>query len=212
MRHASNMRRWWTGVGTLLGCCGYLVALPIAQAPDLAPLSPLSSRDAAVTYYIARGSERSGHRPGDTELAAWALQEWERKSAGGLRLKAADIEPNAVIRLYWLSPTPGGELAYTSAPVRKPRRRASIFITPDMSKMKPDIAQLARQHPLARDVIMYLPVPPRDRSCPWARRQRYGVRRHGGRSSPKHPREFHAVSFVGRNARGHPEASLVVVT
>src|SRR5713101_9251647 len=56
-----------------------------------------------ITYFIAVGSEQTGFRPPDRQLALWALQAWERSAAKGLRIEAA-IESEALVRLYWAEP------------------------------------------------------------------------------------------------------------
>jgi hypothetical protein len=104
------------------------------------------------TYFIEDGVTADGFRPGDRELAQWALEAWERSSRGTLRfVEAPATSPR--IRIRWVSAREGqyGET------VRVPgNRRASIvFIRPDTESLGP-VAEPARLDPLLRDSIVYL--------------------------------------------------------
>jgi hypothetical protein len=61
---------------------------------------------APIAYFIAVGSERTGFRPPDRQLAQWAFEAWQRSSAKGLRIEAA-AESDALVRLYWAEPGDG---------------------------------------------------------------------------------------------------------
>jgi hypothetical protein len=107
-----------------------------------------------ITYFIAEGSERTGFRRGDRQLAEWAFAAWQRSAAGGLRLEAAP-ESTALLRLYWAEPNDGqyGEMRPLTV---GGQRGAAVFIRPDMESLGPDIAARARTDTLLRDAIVYL--------------------------------------------------------
>ena len=72
-----------SSVAVVLGIA--LAAALVAAAPraeqrqDDAALITLSiDATGAIPYYIAPGEEGSGYRRDDTDLARWALQEWQR--------------------------------------------------------------------------------------------------------------------------------------
>lgn len=148
------MRRHAFHIATVAIACG-LIALaailtdvPLAAAPQ--PLDATRS----ITYFIANGSERTGFRPTDRQLAVWAFDAWRRSADGGLRLDAAS-EPDAVIRLYWADPRDGqyGEMRRI---VVGGRQGAAVFIRPDVDLLGPDIAERARADVLLRDTVVYL--------------------------------------------------------
>ncbi len=114
---------------------------------------PLESKD-AVTYFIGQGSGGTGYRPGDRELALWALQAWQRSAGRGLRFEPAS-ESAALIRLQWAEPG-GGEYGETQPLLVHGRRGAAVFIRPDVEALGPDIAGRARADDLLRDSIVYL--------------------------------------------------------
>jgi hypothetical protein len=107
-----------------------------------------------ITYFIAVGSEQTGFRPPDRQLALWALQAWQRSAAKGLRFEAA-AESDALVRLYWAEPSDGqyGEMQPLGV---GGRRGAAVFIRPDVDSLGDDIARRAREDPLLRDSIVYL--------------------------------------------------------
>jgi len=108
----------------------------------------------AVTYFIAEGNTGTGYRPGDRELALWAIQAWQRNAGKGLRLEPAS-ESDALIRLQWAEPG-GGEYGETQPLVVHGRRGAVVFIRPDVQALGPDIAPRAAKDDLLRDSIVYL--------------------------------------------------------
>ena len=74
------------------------VAGRAAQAQFLAPLGPLDA-DGRVTYFIAELPSDPAIRPGDRELAVWALESWERASRGALTFVPAESEEGALVRV-----------------------------------------------------------------------------------------------------------------
>jgi matrixin len=138
-----------------------MAVVAIAAGLVFAALStPASTRQPAldakgpITYFIAVGSEQTGFRPPDRQLALWALEAWQRSAAKGLRIEAA-TESAALVRLYWAEPSDGqyGEMRPLSV---GGRRGAAVFIRPDMESLGQDIARRAREDALLRDSIVYL--------------------------------------------------------
>ena len=107
-----------------------------------------------VPYFIADGIGRTGYRPGDRELAGWALAAWQRHAASALGLVAA-AESTAIVRLYWANPREGqyGEMRPL---IVGSRNGAAVYIRPDMDGLGPEIAQRAATDDLLRDSIVYL--------------------------------------------------------
>jgi len=57
---------------------------------------------ATLHYWIAPCSRpETGCRADDPELAQWAMEAWQRESAGTLTLTKTGDEQHAQIRLYW---------------------------------------------------------------------------------------------------------------
>jgi hypothetical protein len=125
-----------------------------ARTPDsksvIPPVIP-----SVIPYFIAEGSKGAvGYRPGDRELALWALQAWQRSAQSGLRFEPAS-ESAALIRLYWAEPG-GGEYGETQPLLVNGKRGAAVFIRPDMESLGPDIARRTREDDLLRESIVYL--------------------------------------------------------
>jgi Matrixin len=150
------MRRHAFQVGTVAIVFGP-IAIALAAIPTGVPLSaarqPLDATR-PITYFIANGSERTGFRSTDRQLARWAFDAWQRSADGGLRLDAVS-EPDAVIRLYWADARDGqyGEMRRIEV---GGRRGAAVFIRPDVDLLGPDIAERARADVLLRDTVVYL--------------------------------------------------------
>jgi hypothetical protein len=136
-------------------------ALPVVQASSeavQAPLPPrqrgnLTPRVRTYTYVIESGAAADGFRPGDRELAAWALETWERHSGGALRfVETAAASPR--IRIKWVGAREGQYGETVRAPGN--RRGSIVYIRPDTTALGPAIAEPARLDPLLRDSIVYL--------------------------------------------------------
>jgi len=126
---------------------------PPGSAQELGALGPLDP-PGRVTYYIADGVAGSQFRPGDRDLAVWALEAWERGSNGALRFEPGP-EATALVRVYWVPANFGqyGEMR----PLRVDGRRgAAVYIRPDTDALGEDIGQRARDDSLWRDAIVYL--------------------------------------------------------
>ena len=108
----------------------------------------------AIPYFIADGRGKTGFRTTDTELARWALDDWQRSSGQAIRFEPAP-ESSALIRLHWAEPAEGqyGEMETI---VVGERLGAALYIRPDMGSLGPDIAARAARDPLLRESIVYL--------------------------------------------------------
>jgi hypothetical protein len=132
-----------------------VVAMSVAaRAQNPRTLVPLGT-ERVITYYIADGIPHFGSRPGDNELATWAFEEWERAVGGTIRLERIVQESEAMIRLYWLSPTVGkyGEMKPQAA--ARPQS-ALVFVRPDTHAKHKTLGPAAAKDPLLRDTIVYL--------------------------------------------------------
>ena len=107
-----------------------------------------------ITYFIADGTGRAGFRPGDRQLALWALEAWERSSGKRVRFEAA-AESSALVRLYWAEPNEG-QYGETRPLTVGGKRGAAVYIRPDVDSLGEDIARRARTDALLRDTIVYL--------------------------------------------------------
>jgi hypothetical protein len=107
-----------------------------------------------VTYFIAEGPADSGIRPGDRQLAMWALEAWGAQASPPVRFEPAP-EGSAMVRILWASASNGlyGEMRARRI---EGRNGADIFVTPDTDGLGPDIAEMARRDPLFRDTVVYL--------------------------------------------------------
>ena len=123
-------------------------------AQGLAPLGPLDN-DGTVSYFIAVPSEDAHARPGDAELAAWAIESWERAAGGALKFVRAPAEADALVRLYWV-PAAAGQYGEMRPLDVQGRRGAAVYIRPDTAALGPDVAAQARLDALFRDTVVYL--------------------------------------------------------
>lgn len=107
-------------------------------------------------YWIAPCEPRESEcRPGDAELARWALADWERVSNGALRFIPASSRAEAEIRVLWVSQREG--LYGEARPITvNGRRGAELYVRPDMGGLGPGIEAETRKDTLFRDTIVYL--------------------------------------------------------
>lgn len=135
-----------------------LVALLFAasgvRAQVLAPLGPLED-GGAVPYFISTPSDDAQAKPGDAELALWALESWERAAGGALKFVPAASESEALVRVYWV-PAAGGQYGEMRPLDVRGRRGAAVYIRPDTAALGPDVATAARLDALFRDTVVYL--------------------------------------------------------
>lgn len=125
----------------------------ITSARELPTLAPLDA-SGKVTYFIATGAAESNFHASDSDLAAWALQAWERGANGALRFASAP-ESSALLRVYWV-PAGFGQYGEMRPILVDGRRGAAIYIRPDTEALGEQIARRSREDPLFRDTIVYL--------------------------------------------------------
>jgi hypothetical protein len=128
----------------------------VAASVGAQPVPALSPLDASgrVTYFVAEGLPGSEYRASDRELAAWALQAWERSAGGSLKFEAS-AEHDALVRVHFVPASAGqyGEMRSISV---NGRRGAEVFIRPDTNALGGEIARLAGTDALLRETIVYL--------------------------------------------------------
>ena len=115
------------------------------------PLDP----GGVIPYFIADAVDGSRFRPGDRELAEWALQEWARKADGTLRFERVERENAALLRFVWLPWAEDGALGRMEPDTTGGRSGAAIIVRPDEAKFRPTVRREARADPLLRDVVLY---------------------------------------------------------
>jgi hypothetical protein len=145
----------------VLACVAGVTALAIAVVPVTAWARPeerfrIKPNAAGVmTYYVADAADGSQFRPGDSQLAEWALQEWMRATKGLLRFKRVDRENAALLRFFWLPWAEDGALGRMDPMPDDGRERAAITVRPDENRFRPTIRREVRADPLLRDVVLY---------------------------------------------------------
>jgi hypothetical protein len=132
--------------------CAALLPSLASDAQMLAPLGPLD--DGRVSYFIAAPLDVE-IRPGDPELALWALESWQRATGGELTFVRAASEEEALVRVYW-APAAGGQYGEMRPLEVAGRRGAAVYIRPDTAALGQEIAQAAQLDSLFRDTIVYL--------------------------------------------------------
>jgi hypothetical protein len=139
---------------SILACIAIAGWCPsLGNAQELATLAPLDT-DGQISYFISTGTPESEFREADRDLASWALQAWERRTNGLLRLEPGP-ESSALLRVYWVPSTFGlyGEMRPI---VVDGRRGAAVYIRPNTDALGEQIAQRSREDPLFRDTVVYL--------------------------------------------------------
>ena len=127
--------------------------LPASAEPRFR-LTPLDA-NGLIPYFIAEAVEGSRFRPGDGELAKWALEEWERRSGGALKFARVERDDEALLRFEWLPWAEDAALGRMDPATVKGRDGASITVRPDESRFRPSIRRGVREDPLLRDVVLY---------------------------------------------------------
>lgn len=91
----------------------------------------------------------------DGELGKWALDAWQKASAGAIQVAPEKDENKARIRIYWAS---GRSSLYGEArPILvEGKRGAAIFVLPNLAVLGPSIEAAGRNDRLFRDSIVYL--------------------------------------------------------
>jgi hypothetical protein len=134
-----------------------IAAVPRAeQAPRAKESFPLTvSVSGAIGYFIAPGDEGSGYRVGDADLAAWALQEWQRSIGDALRFERVESEDAATIRVHWRRWSEEAALGRMEPSTSNGRAIAALDIRPDEHRFRPTVRRRIIEDPLMRDVVIY---------------------------------------------------------
>lgn len=117
-------------------------------------VKPLAA-SGVIPYVMTDAADGSGFRPGDRELAEWALQEWARSADGALRFAPVENEDAALLRFVWLPWAEDGALGRMEPDTTSGRGGAEIIVRPDEAKFRPTVRREARADPLLRDVVLY---------------------------------------------------------
>jgi len=133
-----------------------VVALRTASAePEsrfrLMPLDP----SGLIPYFMTEAVDGSRFRPGDRELAEWALQEWARSVGGALRFERVEVKDAALLQFHWLPWAEDGALGRMEPDTTSGRNGAAITVRPDEAKFRPTVRREVRADPLLRDVVLY---------------------------------------------------------
>jgi hypothetical protein len=140
-------------VALLAVLAALLIAGGAVSAQTLAPLGPLEN--GRVSFFIAAPPAGVELRPGDTELAVWALESWQRAAGGALEFVRTENEDEALVRVYWAAAA-GGQYGEMRPIEVDGRRGAAVYVRPDTTALGEDIAARARLDALFRDTIVYL--------------------------------------------------------
>jgi hypothetical protein len=107
-----------------------------------------------IPFYIDDGAGRTGFRPSDRELAAWAVAAWQRHLGTAVALVPGP-ESAALVRVYWADQRDGqyGEMRPI---IVSGRNGAAVYIRPDMEGLGPAIARRTAGDDLLRESIVYL--------------------------------------------------------
>jgi hypothetical protein len=130
-----------------------LLSVGVTAQSSMRALQPLDPRG-TVTYFVAEGLPGSEFRPGDKDLAVWALKAWERSLGGAIRFEPAS-EQNALVRVHWV-PASDGLYGEMRPVLVNGRRGAAVYVRPDTSALGPVLAERAARDPLFRETIVYL--------------------------------------------------------
>jgi Matrixin len=125
---------------------------PALHAEERFRLTPDASGQ--IPYFIAGGADGSGYKPGDSELAVWALQEWGR-SVKALRFRTAEDEGTALLRVRWLPWAEDAALGRMEPTPIGDRTIAVLDIRPDEARFRPSVMRRVKADPLMRDVVLY---------------------------------------------------------
>lgn len=100
-------------------------------------------------------AKETGCAAGDTELAKWALEAWQKEAAGKLKMVKVASQADARIRIHWASGA--GSLYGEARPILvKGQRGAEIFVLPDTRLLGRDIHRASLDDPLFRESVVYL--------------------------------------------------------
>jgi hypothetical protein len=126
---------------------------PTLRADERFRIGPDAS--GVIPYFVAGGVVNSGYRSGDSELAVWALQEWERRVGGTLRFRQTTDAEAALLRVRWLPWAEDAALGRMEPTPVGDRTIAFLDIRPDEARFRPSVMHRVKADPLMRDVVLY---------------------------------------------------------
>jgi hypothetical protein len=141
-------------VRSLVWLAALCFAAALTGAEPRFRLKPLDERG-VIPYFIAEATERSQFRAGDSQLAMWALEEWQRTVGGLLRFERAERDEVALLRFAWLPWAEDAALGRMEPSIVNGQPAAVITVRPDESRFRPSIRRSVREDPLMRDVVLY---------------------------------------------------------
>ncbi len=148
-----------TRLGTLIGiACLGLGLLADPKGPALLAEERFKLRPDAsgqIPYFIAAPVENSGFKAGDSELAVWAVEEWERRVGRPLHFRKTDDEGAALLRVRWLPWAEDAALGRMEPTSVDSRSVALLDIRPDEARFRPSVMRRVKVDPLMRDVVLY---------------------------------------------------------
>jgi hypothetical protein len=137
-------------IGSLIGIA--LLGL-VASAEERFTLRPDASGQ--IPFFVDAPVEGSGYKAGDSDLATWALREWERSVGGALRFRKADDEATVLLRVRWLPWAEDAALGRMEPTPVGDRVVAFLDIRPDEARFRPSVMRRVKVDPLMRDVVLY---------------------------------------------------------
>ena len=122
----------------------------------LAAVSAAGASAEPWPYYIepCRGAS-AGCRSGDPELAQWALQVWEKASAGRLQWLRVSDPAKARLRVRWAT-VRENQYGETRQSRLRGRTVADLFVLTDVRQVASDVEKIALGDQLYRDSIIFL--------------------------------------------------------
>src|SRR3954449_10384820 len=93
---------------------------------------------AALKYWVepCTNPAESGCKPGDPDLAQWAMEAWQASSDGKLHVERTEDKQRAIIKIYWVSgriglygETRGGNVFVRPEPGQGLLREAVVYLT-----------------------------------------------------------------------------------
>lgn len=117
---------------------------------------PLLALSLVVTYWVepCRRAETTC-QANDPELADWALQAWQRETAGRITFRKVERREEAQIRFHWAEGA-GGLYGEARPILVNGKRGALIYVLPDTAHLGKEIAAAASADPVLRHAIVYL--------------------------------------------------------
>lgn len=149
---------WWRPAGEL--CSVWLLSCLLPWAAFAQSDGPGAWQ---ISYWISpcNNPQETACKPGDVELARWAVQQWAKEGERKLRLQEVTVESQARVRLYWAGAREGlyGEMVpmqYKDPATGEMRQGAAVYVRPDPNLLGLDIRSAAAKDPLFRDVVVFL--------------------------------------------------------